>query len=172
MAVAETTGNPTTRSMARYALGLVLKKSAPDRALDLFDEAASLAASVHNFWWQGIALMEAAATRAVHRDAAEAAVALADVLGHWDRAGDWSQQWLNLRYVVRLLGRLGHDEDALVLHFCLLAAGKASPLAADRLGLLRARLGEQRFAAAENRARGLSGAEAVGFARTALRRRD
>ena len=172
MTVAETTGNPTTRSMARYALGLVLKKSAPDRALDLFDEAAGLAASVHNFWWQGIALMEAAATRAVHRDPAAAAAALADVLDHWDRAGDWSQQWLNLRYIVRLLGRLGQDEDALVLHFCLLAAGKPSPLSADRLGLLRARLGAPRFAAAENRARGLSGADAVGFARTALRRWD
>ena len=39
--VAETTANPTARSMARYALGLVLKKSEPDRALALFDDAAS-----------------------------------------------------------------------------------------------------------------------------------
>ena len=46
--------------------GLVLKKSEPDRALALFDDAAELAASVHNFWWHGIALMEAASTRAVH----------------------------------------------------------------------------------------------------------
>ena len=38
--VAEPTANPTARSMARYALGLVLKKSEPDRALALFDEAA------------------------------------------------------------------------------------------------------------------------------------
>ena len=40
LAVAEATANPTARSMARYALGLVLKKSDPDRALALFDEAA------------------------------------------------------------------------------------------------------------------------------------
>ena len=53
--VAEATANPTAQSMARYALGLVLKKSEPDRALALFDEAAELAASVRNFWWQGIA---------------------------------------------------------------------------------------------------------------------
>ena len=65
--VADETANPTARSMARYALGLVLKKSEPDRALALFDGAAELAASVQNFWWHGIALMEAAATRAVHR---------------------------------------------------------------------------------------------------------
>ena len=74
--VAEATGNPTARSMARYALGLVRKKSEPDRALALFDEAAELAASVHNFWWHGIALMEAASTRAVHGDPAVAAAAL------------------------------------------------------------------------------------------------
>ena len=43
--VAEATANPTARSMADYALGLVLKKSQPDRALALFDEAAELAAS-------------------------------------------------------------------------------------------------------------------------------
>ena len=35
--VAEATANPTARSMAHYALGLVLKKSEPDRALALFD---------------------------------------------------------------------------------------------------------------------------------------
>ena len=66
--MADGTANPTARSMARYALGLVLKKTDPERALALFDEAAELAASVHNFWWEGIALMEAAATRAVHGD--------------------------------------------------------------------------------------------------------
>ncbi len=68
LAVADATANPTAQSMARYALGLVLKKVEPDRALTLFDEAAELAAAVRNFWWEGIARMEAAATRAVHGD--------------------------------------------------------------------------------------------------------
>ena len=71
--VSDTTANPTAQSMARYALGLVLKKTKPDRALALFDEAAELGASVQNFWWHGIALMEAAATRAVHGEPATAA---------------------------------------------------------------------------------------------------
>ena len=172
LTVAEATANPSARSMARYALGLVLKKSAPDRALALFDEAATLAVSVHNFWWQGIALMEAAATRAVHRDAAAAAGALADVLDHWDRTGDWTQQWLNLRYIVRLLVRLHRDEDAVVLHGCLLAAGKPSPLDAEQLTLLRTRLGEERYSAAGARSRGMSSGAAVEYARSALRRGD
>jgi predicted ATPase/DNA-binding SARP family transcriptional activator len=123
------TANPTGLSMAHYAMGLVLKKSEPERALDHLDTAAGLAAAVHNGWWQGIALMEAAATRAVHGpDPAVAARAFVEVLDHWDRIGDRTQQWLNLRYVARLLRRLGAEDDALALHGSLLAAGKPSPL--------------------------------------------
>ncbi|WP_245691988.1 BTAD domain-containing putative transcriptional regulator [Geodermatophilus telluris] len=126
--VADATANPTAQSMARYALGLVLKKAEPDRALALFDEAGALAAGVRNFWWQGIAEMEAAATRAVHGDPVEAARELAAVLAHWERVGDATQQWLNLRYVARLLQRVDAAEDAAALHACLVAAGKPSPL--------------------------------------------
>ncbi len=128
LAVARETGNPTALSMGHYALGLVLKKSDPEQALRLLDEAARLAAAVRNSWWEGIALMEAAATRAVHGDPAEAAAAHMAVLDQWDRVGDRTQQWLNLRYVVRLLVRLGADRDAAVLHHSLVAAGKPSPL--------------------------------------------
>lgn len=131
--VAEETANPTARSMGRYALGLVLKKSDPGRALVLFDSAAELAASVQNFWWHGIALMEAAATRAVHGEPSSAAQALIEVLDHWDRVGDWSQQWLNVRYVARFLSRMGADDDAVALHHALVAVGRLSPLDPDRV---------------------------------------
>jgi hypothetical protein len=170
LTVAEGTANPTARSMARYALGLVLKKTDPHRALALFDEAAALAASVHNFWWQGIALMEAAATRAVHADPTEAARALAVVLDHWDRVGDWTQQWSNLRYVVRLLLRLGCDEDALVLHHALRTAGKPSPVDDARAVRLLDGPDGCRYAAAVTRGTALSGAAAAAYARSALRR--
>lgn len=132
LSLAATTGNPTARSMACYAMGLVIKKSDPATALGLFDEAAELAAGVGNFWWQGIALAEAAATRAVHGDVAEGARALLAVLEHWDRVGDLTQQWLTLRYVVRLLARHRVDVAALTLHHALLAAGKPSALTAQR----------------------------------------
>lgn len=155
MTVAETTRNPTALSMARYALGLVLKKSEPDRALALFDEAAALAASVQNFWWHGIALMEGAATRAVHSDPAIAARALVDVLDHWDRVGDWSQQWLNLRYVTRFLLRVDDEEDAAALHLALIAAGRSSPLAPGAV-------------ATKEVSQALSAAGAVALARSAL----
>ncbi len=106
----------------------MVKKSDPDRALALFDEAETLAAAVRNFWWQGIAMMEAAATRAVHGDPAVAARGLLAVLAHWERVGDATQQWLDLRYVTRLLHRVHADDDAAVLHAHLLAAGRPSPL--------------------------------------------
>ena len=156
--VAEETHNPTAKSMARYALGLVLKKSDPDRALTLFDEAAELAASVQNFWWHGIALMEGAATRAVHSDSASGALALIEVLDHWDRVGDWSQQWLNLRYVARFLIRVGAQDDAVALHFALVGAGRLSPLSPAQL----AELGDQ--------TEPLTAAEALARARASLAR--
>ena len=157
--VADGTGNPTARSMARYALGLVGKKADPDRALVLFDEAAGLAAQVQNFWWHGIAIMEAASTRGVHGDPAVAARALVEVLDHWDRTGDWTQQWLSLRYVVRLLVRVGADAEAWDLHRSLVAAGKPSPL--DDPG---------RSTAMPEPGPALNRAEAVALARVTLNR--
>jgi len=95
----------------------------------------------------------------VHGDPAVAARALVEVLDHWDRVGDWTQQWLNLRYVVRLLARVGADAEAGALHRCLAAAGKPSPL--DDPG---------RFMAAAQTGPALSGAEAVDLARVTLNR--
>jgi predicted ATPase/DNA-binding SARP family transcriptional activator len=169
--VAEPTANPTARSMARYALGLVLKKSDPDRALALFDDAGELAASVRNFWWHGIALMEGAATRAVHGDPGRACRDFIDVLDHWERVGDWSQQWIVLRYVVRLLARVDAAGDAVTLHAALGAAGRSSPLDAARLAHLADDLGDERYATAVAYGSKLSGSAVVAHARDALAHR-
>jgi predicted ATPase/DNA-binding SARP family transcriptional activator len=169
--VAEPTANPTARSMARYALGLVLKKADPKRALALFDEAGHLAASVHNSWWHGIARMESAATRAVHADPERACRDCLDVLDHWERVGDWSQQWIALRYVVRLLVRVGAAEDAVALHAALVAAGRPSPLDGARLTGLAHALGDERYATATATGSRLSGSAVVAHARAALARR-
>jgi hypothetical protein len=107
--------------------------------------------------------MEAASTRAVHGDPHTAASDFIAVLDHWDRVGDWSQQWLNLRYVTRLLVRLGADEDAAVLHHALVDAGKPSPLSQTQIVRLGTGLGVPR-------AEALTGAEAVALARASLRR--
>ncbi|WP_197419830.1 ATP-binding protein, partial [Mycobacterium gordonae] len=166
--IAETTGNPTARSTAYFGLAFLLKRAEPGRALALFDEAASLAGDVQNFWWYGIALMEAAATRAVHGDPAAAAQLFDDVLDHWDRVGDWTELWISLRYVTKLLLRLGAGDDVAFLHWAQLKAGKVSPLHADQLSALQESLGPIGFAAhGESEP---DGAEVVARARSALQR--
>ena len=126
--VADTTSNPTARSMARCALGRALAETEPDRALSLLGQAAKLAAMVENNWLTGMARMEAAAIRSTHGDPAAAAEAFIELLGHWQRGGPGilPQQWDTLRYVVRLLTRLGAEADAAALHRALVAAGQDS----------------------------------------------
>jgi hypothetical protein len=114
---------------------------------------------VRNFWWHGIAMMEAAATRAVHGDPVAAARAFLTVLDHWDQAGDTTQQWLNLRYVARLLHRVDAGSDAATLHAFLVAAGKPSPLGPPESAQSGPRPGP-----------GASAVAAVAHARAALRR--
>ncbi|WP_232022107.1 BTAD domain-containing putative transcriptional regulator [Mycobacterium basiliense] len=168
VAVADRMANPTAQSMAYFGLGFLLKKSEPERALELFDEAARLAWDVQNFWWYGIALMEAAGTRAVQGDPATAARMFIEVLDHWDRVGDWAEQWVCLRYVARLLARLGADEDALFVHSAVVAAGKPPPLRAELLQGLTARVGADGLAASPSGE--VSGANAVARAASRLRR--
>ena len=127
--VADGTGNPTSLAIARYALGLVLKKTLPTQALALLDEAAEIAGAVRNRWWEGVASMEAAATRAVHGDPRAAARAFVLVLDLWERIGDRTQQWQNLRYVARLLRRLDASDAAAQLVAALDRAGERASIA-------------------------------------------
>jgi hypothetical protein len=166
--VADQTANPTAQSMAYFSLGYLLKKSDPDRALTLFDEAARLSKDVQNFWWLGIALMEGAATRAVRGEPAPAARQLIEVLDHWERVGDWVELWVALRYVTRFLARVGSADDALYLQGGIVNAGKPPPLRSAQVEVLVDRLGAAHFAAYQEPA--VSGAAVVAHARSSLRR--
>jgi predicted ATPase len=166
---AETLDNPTFRSAASYAWGQLLRGSDLNRALALFDQAAAIAASAHNDWCYGMPLMEAAATRGILGDVHVAARATLEVLDHWDRLGGWNQQWLNLAHLVRLLVRLGAEEDAVVLHHCLVAAAKPSMLDPQRLIELLDGPDGPGFVAAAARGAALTRADAVTLARTRLR---
>jgi hypothetical protein len=84
MQVAESTDNPTARSMALCALGRVLKKSDPDRAMMLFDQAAELAEPVQNNWLLGIAWTESEAIHAEHGEPAATARMFIKVLDYWE----------------------------------------------------------------------------------------
>ena len=79
----------------------------------------------------------------MHDDPGRACRDFLSVLDHWERVGDWSQQWIALRYVVRLLARVDAAEAAVTLHAALGASGRPSPLDAARLGRV---LGDERYA--------------------------
>jgi predicted ATPase/DNA-binding SARP family transcriptional activator len=159
--IADPTANPTTRSMARCALGRSLVPSDPERALKVLDEAAELAASVENNWLTGMAGMESAAIRARQGDPGPAARRFIVLLDHWERGGPGliPQQWDTLRDVTRLMVRLGANSEAAALHRAFLDAEKESPLDAAQVQGLNG--------GAET---SLTGPEAVALARSTLQR--
>jgi tetratricopeptide (TPR) repeat protein len=167
LALARPTGNPTAVAIGLYGLGLALKKTDPERAVLLLDESAETSASVRNRWFYGVASMEAAATRAIYGDPTTARLELLNVLEHWDRLGEWTQQWLNLRYITRLLVRLGQHEAAALLHGSLRAGGKPSPLQTTQIAELRDRLGDG-FDDAVARGAAMPRHEVVAYARACL----
>lgn len=159
MRAARATQNPSTLAMACCAMGRCLKNTDPDRALAYLDEAIGHAGPVQNNWLTGIARMEAAATRTMHADPAEVAPEFIEVLDHWAKAGPGtgSQHWFAIRFVAKLLERLGAAEEAAALHRAFAAAGQES---ARGDGVV-----DDRGAPTA-----LTGAQALALARSTLRR--
>jgi len=159
--VAEATANPTTRSLARCALGRALAQSDPDRALRLLDDAFELGALVENNWTIGTSRMESAAIRVAHGDPAATARLLIELVDHWEKgaASVIPQQWDSLRYVSRFLHRVGANDDALALHCSIVAADMDPALTAAEVS----ELGGVADDAGDS-------SEVVEFARVALRR--
>lgn len=93
----------------------------------------------------GSALMVAAATRAVDGGPHAAAQMLIGVLEHWERFGDMTEQWLTLRYITRLLIRLGSHDDAAFLYWAFINAGKPTPLTPAQMDVLIDCLGAARL---------------------------
>jgi hypothetical protein len=142
-------------AMALCAMGRAHKTVDPKRALAYFEQAHEVAAPVQNHWLTGVARLESAAVRAEHDDPAIAARQLLDVLDHWSQGGPGvgAQHWYTLRYVARLLKRVGADADAEILHRGL---GGGSH--------------EFSFAPATSDGEGPGGAEALAVARASLQR--
>jgi predicted ATPase len=169
LALARTTGNPTGICLGLLGVGRALQRRDPETALAMLDESAEVADSVRNRWFAAFARMYAAATRAVHAEPAVAAAAFVRVLDDWERLGDWSQQWLSLTYTLRLLERLGADEDAVVLQHALVGAGLPAPTDGAGPAALVDRLGPQRYAAAAATGSSIDGAAVVAHVRAGLR---
>ncbi|HXV92155.1 MAG TPA: BTAD domain-containing putative transcriptional regulator [Pseudonocardia sp.] len=174
-ALAGTTGNPTATGWACYASGEALTGADPDRAIELLERSRTLAASVRNRYLGGVALVSAAALRGRHGDPLAALRLFAEVIEHWHRSGNWTQQWTTVRNVVEILVKLRADEPAAVLDAAVASRRTAAPAygaVAERLDrarwVLRERLGAARFGAAAARGAGMSDDEVIALARGVL----
>jgi hypothetical protein len=176
-AVATPTGNLTATGWACYAAAEAVTAADPDRAMSLLDRARHLATAVGNHYLTGVALVSAAALHGRHGDPAAALRLSGEVIDHWHRAGNRTQQWTTIRNVVELLCRVGADEPAAVLDTAVASRTTSAPAfgeAAARLErarvVLRERLGPAAYTAAGGRGRTLTDDEAVALARDAIAR--
>ncbi len=158
--VAKQTQNPSAMAMAVCAIGRALKTADPQRALTYFEQAHKIAAPVQNNWLTGVARLETAAVRAEHDDPATAARLLLDVLDHWSQGGPGvgAQHWYTIRYVARLLKRVGADADAEILRRALVRGSYERPAPAT----------EPSFAPGTADVAGPTGTEALALARASL----
>jgi predicted ATPase/DNA-binding SARP family transcriptional activator len=150
--IAVTAGSPHIIGWADYVFGEALANVDPCGAIAAVDAALATARETRNRFLEGIALVSAASLQARHGDPCAALPLFGQVIDHWHRAGNWTQQWTTLRNVIDLFARLGADEPAAILCGALGASRSAAPLFgadAGRLAststALRARLGEQQY---------------------------
>lgn len=104
---AEACGNPTSRAWAMYASAEIHAQDDPRRALGLLDESLKIARAVDNRFVLGAALLSASSLRGRHGDGGEAIRLFLEAVPLWQRAGNWTQQWMTLRNVVELFAGSG-----------------------------------------------------------------
>ncbi|MFH0245552.1 BTAD domain-containing putative transcriptional regulator [Streptomyces sp. HK10] len=168
---------PLMLAWSHYVLAEALPEDEWDRAGPLLEDVVRRARELGDRFLAGVALVSAASMRARTGHAAEAVPLFREVLDHWHRSGNWTQQWTSVRGVVDVLVRLGRDEDAALLLGALRNRTSAAPVYgsdAERLGgaerLLAGRLGEVRFAELTTRGMATTDAGALRAAQEALAR--
>lgn len=128
------------RAFARYVQSECLAETDPSRALELVDEAVEIARSAGATFIEGVARVTAASLRARHGEVQQTLPDFADLLRHWRRTGNWTQQWTTLRNLAEALIRLEADRPAVTI----LAAAATSDTATRPYGPEAARLEEAR----------------------------
>ena len=121
---AKQTQNPSAMAMAVCAIGRALKTVGPAAGADLLRASPQDSRPSAEQLADGCGPAETAAVRAEHDDPATAARLLLDVLDHWSQGGPGvgAQHWYTIRYVARLLKRVGADADAEILRRALVGA--------------------------------------------------
>ena len=176
MAVREAAGaGPAVRAFSWYVKGECLAEAEPEAAVTIVEEAAVLASDCGAWFVEGVARLTAASVRGRIDEPADVVAAYADLLRHWQRSGNWTQQWTTLRNLVELLVRLEVDDAAVAIAAAADSQETAAPsfgtesARLDRaLTAARGRLGRERFEAARDRGHRLHGHEIVDLALDAI----
>ncbi|HEV2069922.1 MAG TPA: BTAD domain-containing putative transcriptional regulator [Acidimicrobiales bacterium] len=175
--VAAAAGSPTMKAHVLYSQGESLLEVDPLRALAPIERALELATSVDNVFMQGLALVSATSLRGRHAEPRLALRLFDDVIQHWRRGGNWTQQWLALRNLVELIARVGADEPAAVLYGACTASSTSPSIYGPEVHRLEgvvatvvSRVGQRAFDQARRRGASLSDEEAVSFALAVTRR--
>ncbi len=175
--VAMTTANPYVMGWADYTLGEALAEVDPDEAIIAIDAALARSQATRNRFLAGVALVSAASIRARHGDPHGALPLFGQVIDHWQRTGNWTQQWITIRNLIDLFARVGVDEPAAVLCGALEVSRTAPGLFgadAERLtstkAMLRSRLGDLRYRRCYARGAAMTDDAAVVLAATEITR--
>lgn len=176
---AEASGSATAFAHAYYARGFALTETAPDEAISCFELSATRADSVGNRWMRSFARTELYWLRAKRGETEVALEGYRELIATWFRGGEWANQWLSLRQLAGILGRLGQDTDAALLFGAIDAAGATSalplsPAEASELGAesraMLDRLGEDEFRTLTAKGASMREDAAVDFALQAISR--
>jgi predicted ATPase/DNA-binding winged helix-turn-helix (wHTH) protein len=111
--VATLTASPTDLASVAVARGFASRTE--DEALEAFTASGRIAHAAGNRWMHGFAFTEASGLLVSRGELEAGCAGLADMVGVWDRAGDWSQQWHTLSRCAIALDRIGQAELALEL---------------------------------------------------------
>jgi len=111
--LARQTASPTDLASAAVARGFASQSE--EAALEAFTESGRIARTAGNRWMHAFAYTEASGLLVSQGNLEVGCPALADMVGVWYQAGDWSQQWLTLSRCVIALDRIGEPDLAIEL---------------------------------------------------------
>ncbi len=111
--LAQQTASPTDLASAAVARGFASRTE--EAALEAFTESGRVARGAGNRWMHAFAYTEASGLLVSQGNLEVGCPALADMVGVWYRAGDWSQQWLTLARCVIALDRIDEPDLAIEL---------------------------------------------------------
>ncbi len=108
--------SPTLRAFSAYIDGEIDSiADRPDQADEHYSRAIDLARSSGATFIIGIATVGLLTVLANAGRVTDALRGYREVIDYWDRSGNWTQQWVTLRNLARLLRRTGAAEAAALL---------------------------------------------------------